>query len=108
MFLSFLFSNKDHPISGKWIDTDASPDGAQYGFILLPGGGAKSVNAASPQYTAWRRSGMTLTLWGRANNYNAAKADDKIDFIESLKIHRITRDTLVLSRAEDVFVFNRG
>ena len=104
MLLSFLFTKHAPSISGKWVDADLSDGGAQYGFVLMNGGTARSVNAASPQYTAWRKNGATLTLWGRAHG----PRNETIEFIESMNIYRITDRELILTRADETFVFHRA
>lgn len=104
MYLSFLFSRHAPSISGRWIDADCSVNGDNYGFVLINGGTARSVNAASPQYTAWRRCGKTLTLWGCAHGPH----DENIDFIETMKIQRVTERELVLTRSDETFTFYRG
>ena len=101
MHLSFLFSRRDN-LAGRWIDARTAQHGAIGGFVLSHDGNAKSINAASPQYTAWRRSGHTLTLWG-----NAHRAGQTMQFIESLCIHELTDDKLILSRADETFEYRR-
>ena len=101
MRLSFLFSRRDN-LTGRWIDARTVQRGAIGGFVLSHGGAAHSVNSAFPQYTAWRRCGHTLTLWG-----NTHRAGQTMQFIESLRIHELTDDKLVLGRADETFEYRR-
>lgn len=88
-------------LTGNWVE---NTDGATpRGFVLCRGGGARSINAANPQYTAWRRDGHTLTLWGRTIT-NGGRV---MDFIESMRIGAITPDKLVLHRADETYEYNR-
>lgn len=101
MHLSFLFARREN-IAGRWIDNRTASHGAINGFVLSRDGVAHSIDAASPQYTAWRRNGRTLTLWG-----NAHRDGRDMQFIESLHIQKLTDDKLILSRADEIFEYNR-
>ena len=100
MFWSFLFSKRNSKLTGRWVDASVASGAA--GFFLGTGGAAKSLDASWPQYTAWRRSGDTLMLWGRV-----LRGDEHIDFIESLHIHKLTDDELILGRSDDTFEYRR-
>lgn len=86
---------------GHWVEIGSSA--VPRGFVLHRDGVARSINAGGAQYTAWRRDGHTLTLWGKIMSDRGAT----IDFIESMRIGTITDDKLVLHRADETFEYTR-
>lgn len=85
----------DTEILGSWVEPVEGMPGKVQGINIGEGGVASSVNMATLLYETWRVNGDSLFLTGKSLGNGQT-----IQFIDTLKINKITTDSLFLSAGE--------
>ena len=78
-------------VTGVWIEPIPGMEDQVQGIKLEEGGIASSVNMATLVYKNWKQEGDQLILAG-----NSIGNGQTIEFIDTMKIKKITADSLVL------------
>ena len=80
-------SGNSASVTGVWIEPIPGMEDQVQGIKLEEGGIASSVNMATLVYKNWKQEGDQLILAGNGQT---------IEFIDTMKIKKITADSLVL------------
>lgn len=78
---------------GTWVHPVPGMPDIKQGFVLEEGGKASSVNMATLFYEAWKQEGASLILSGKSMGNRQV-----ISFSDTLRIERLTWDSLVLKK----------
>lgn len=89
MTLGFM-SCSPSPV-GRWIEPTGGTE--EQGFILNQDGSATSVNMGFIEFTKWEKNGDLLILNGRN------KGAYKREFVDTMKIEKLTKTEMTLSQA---------
>ena len=84
-------SGNSASVTGVWIEPIPGMEDQVQGIKLEEGGIASSVNMATLVYKNWKQEGDQLILAG-----NSIGNGQTIEFIDTMKIKKITADSLVL------------
>lgn len=76
---------------GTWVEPATGPE--EIGFTLNKDGSASSVNMSFVEFKQWEKSGDMLILKG--SNVGSRKRE----FVDTMKIEKITKTELTLSQA---------
>lgn len=85
-----LMSCSPSPV-GRWIEPTGGTE--EQGFILNQDGSATSVNMGFIEFTKWEKNGDLLILNGRN------KGAYKREFVDTMKIEKLTKTEMTLSQA---------
>lgn len=89
-------------IEGTWVQPIPGAETEIQGLRLEPDGKASSVNMATLLYEGWDLDGETLILHGKSIGNGIT-----IDFRDTMKIEKLTADSLVLSGQGDTRRYSR-
>ncbi|MBR5782469.1 MAG: hypothetical protein IKY27_10910 [Bacteroidales bacterium] len=89
MTLGFM-SCSPSPV-GRWIEPTGGTE--EQGFILNQDGSASSINMGFVEFTKWEKNGDKLILTGRN------KGMVKREFVDTMKIEKLSKTELTLSQA---------
>ena len=78
-------------ITGTWVEPTGGTE--EIGFTLNKDGSASSLNMGFVEFKQWEKSGDILILKG--NNVGSRKRE----FVDTMKIEKITKTELTLSQA---------
>lgn len=92
--LGLVTSCNNESISGIWTQPIPGQEGRTQGMMLNENGTASSVNMATLQYESWKKVGDQLILTGKSIGNHQT-----ISFTDTLTIHRLTVDSLILDNA---------
>lgn len=92
--------SEKYDICGTWIHSPQTGWGV--GFSLNEDGTAKSVNLGPMLFDTWKREGDKLIINGR-NVVNGIG----LEFVDTLKIDKLTADSLVVSSGGTEFRLGR-
>lgn len=98
----FLVACGDAGLNGRWVEPVPGMEHMTQGIEISSNGRAQSINMATLQYSAWQRSGDTLTLTGRSIGNGQT-----IDFTETYDIEKLTRDELILRHGDQIIKYTR-
>ena len=84
-------SGNSASVTGVWVEPIPGMEDQVQGIKLEEGGIASSVNMATLVYKNWKQEGDQLILAG-----NSIGNGQTIEFIDTMKIKKITADSLVL------------
>ena len=96
-------SHGEQVLQGEWLQPVPGMAPLRQGFRLEADGTAGSVGMATLQYETWRWQGDDLLLSGRSIGNGQT-----IRMVDTLRIVRLTADTLVVVRGTDEEVFVRN
>ncbi len=85
-----LMSCSPSPV-GRWIEPTGGSE--EQGFILNQDGSATSINMGFVEFHKWEKKGDLLILNGR--NLGSVKRE----FVDTMKIEKLTKTELTLSQA---------
>lgn len=85
-----LMSCSPSPV-GRWIEPTGGTE--EQGFVLNQDGSATSINMGFLEFTKWEKKGDLLILSGR--NLGSVKRE----FVDTMKIEKLTKTELSLSQA---------
>lgn len=90
-------------ILGRWEQPVPGLPMLKQGFILEEGGKASSLNMATLLYDTWKQEGSSLILSGTSKGNRLT-----LSFSDTMKIERLTQDSLILKRGELVLRYARS
>lgn len=89
-------------IEGTWVQPIPGTETEVQGLRLEPEGKASSVNMATLLYESWSRDGETLVLNGKSLGNGIT-----IEFSDTMRIDKLTADSLVLSGSGRTLRYSR-
>jgi predicted small secreted protein len=105
--LSIIFltncSNKKMELVGSWIQSIPGQSVQVQGIRLEAEGKASSINMQTLLYETWEQQGEKIILKGKSIGNGQT-----ISFSDTLKIAKLTADTLVLIKGSFERVYTRG
>lgn len=78
---------------GTWVEPIPGQETVEQGFTLKENGEAESVNMATLVYDHWQKEGDLLLL-----NATSIGNGVSFQFTDTMKIEKLTQDSLILSR----------
>lgn len=85
----------DAGIVGSWTQPVPGMEYMEQGFTLRADGNASSIDMATLQYEKWERKGNLLILSGKSIGNGQT-----LSFTDTLKIEKLTRDSLIFKNGE--------
>lgn len=90
-------------LEGAWVEPVPGMEAQVQGMCLSPDGVASSINMATLQYTSWEEKDGCLILTGKSIGNGGT-----FDFTDTLKIEKLTADSLLLRRDSYIMRFHRA
>lgn len=89
-------------LEGSWVEPIPGMENLMQGITLSDAGEASSINMATLQYSSWAQLGDSIVLTGKSIGNGQT-----IEFTDTMRIEKLTMDSLVLTQGAIVLRYSK-